>query len=345
MNRIYLLCPIVFVLACCSTVPKITVPTLSPTPVADIPPALMPAPVGTVDPTIFGKAGSDLKALGYLVGKAHDPNDPTFQHAVIAFEKDQGLAEDGLLTAALMEKIHAVRVSMRIVSTPKAGVYIYVGHPGREAITLATAPEGFSSDASLNFLSPLHSGRQSTLVLIRKGAVSEKVTCKVGKAVSDESLLMSDTLSVECKGDRGTSWRDLFSPQLGAVIKRQVGEHTEVLVAVRPATAHWPNAARTGLDWAITSALEAPQGAAPVKWSSTAIAASFEIRASKSSSISGPRTVQTNVPVSCRRFELIESGTSGTLPGIACQGKDGAWSIAGTKEGISPPSIIQNASR
>jgi surface antigen len=128
---------------------------------------------------------------------------------------------------------------------------------------------------------------------------------------------------------------------LGAVIKRQIGGRSQVLVAVRPATANWPHAARTGLDWAITAALEAPQGAAPVKWSSTAVAVRFDITASKVAHISGLTTDE----ASCRRFELIKGGTNQSFPGFACRGNDGSWTIAGTKEKISRPDRIQNARR
>ena len=51
------------------------------------------------------------------------------------------------------------------------------------------------------------------------------------------------------------------------------------LVAIRPSMAGWPTAARAGLDWAVSHALDNP--ASPVKWSSTGVGQNFEIYASE----------------------------------------------------------------
>jgi peptidoglycan hydrolase-like protein with peptidoglycan-binding domain len=96
------------------------------------------------------------------------------------------------------------------------------------------------------------------------------------------------------------------------------------LVAVRPAMGGWPAAARAGLDWALTHALDTPATAVPLKWSSTGVEEQFEIRTYPTLT---PREASLvgGDPASCRRFELRDE--TSRYPGIACRDADGTWYI------------------
>jgi peptidoglycan hydrolase-like protein with peptidoglycan-binding domain len=96
------------------------------------------------------------------------------------------------------------------------------------------------------------------------------------------------------------------------------------LVAIRPSMAGWPTAARTGLDWAVSHALDDP--AAPVKWSSTAVGQNFEIVASKLTP--GEAALAGSDARSCRRFEIRSDARQWRYPAIACRDGNGRWYIA-----------------
>jgi len=96
------------------------------------------------------------------------------------------------------------------------------------------------------------------------------------------------------------------------------------LVAIRPGMASWPAAAKAGLDWALTHALDTPAAAAPIKWSSTGVEEEFEIRTYASLTTREAGLVGGD-PSSCRRFELKSDGAR--YPGIACRDPDGTWYI------------------
>src|SRR5262249_30693530 len=55
------------------------------------------------------------------------------------------------------------------------------------------------------------------------------------------------------------------------------GTRSRDLVAVSPGTNGWPSEARTGLEWAVSHALEAEPDGQPVRWESSAVAARFVI--------------------------------------------------------------------
>jgi hypothetical protein len=98
------------------------------------------------------------------------------------------------------------------------------------------------------------------------------------------------------------------------------------LVAIRPDMGNWPAAAKAGLDWALTHALEVPATSPPVKWSSTGVAQRFEIHTYPTLT---PREVLLvgGSPESCRRYELRTDDPQQRYPGIACQDTNGAWYI------------------
>ena len=104
------------------------------------------------------------------------------------------------------------------------------------------------------------------------------------------------------------------------------------LVAVRPSTAGWPAEAKAGLDWAVTHALDA--GGPPLEWSSTGIAARFEIRTyptltPREAALAGPNAG------ACHRFEM-RSGEH-RYPAIACPDARGMWSIPHTQIRLARP--------
>ena len=98
------------------------------------------------------------------------------------------------------------------------------------------------------------------------------------------------------------------------------------LVAIRPDMGSWPAAAKAGLDWALSHALEVPATAKPVKWSSTGVARQFEIRTFAALT---PREAGLvgGSPASCRRYELRTDNPQQRYPGIACQDTNGGWYI------------------
>lgn len=85
---------------------------------------------------------------------------------------------------------------------------------------------------------------------------------------------------------------------------------THSLVAIRPSMAGWPTAARTGLDWAVSHALDNP--ASPVKWSSTGVGQNFEIYASELKP--GEAALAGSDAQSCRHFESARMSGSRAIP-------------------------------
>lgn len=98
------------------------------------------------------------------------------------------------------------------------------------------------------------------------------------------------------------------------------------LMAIRPDMGDWPAAAKAGLDWALSHALEEPATAKPLKWSSTGVARQFEIRTFAALT---PREAGLvgGSPQSCRRYELRTDNPQQRYPGIACQDTNGGWYI------------------
>jgi len=98
------------------------------------------------------------------------------------------------------------------------------------------------------------------------------------------------------------------------------------LVAIRPDMGGWPAAAKAGLDWALTHALDEPATARPLKWSSTGVARHFEIRTFAALTTREAGLVGGS-PQYCRRYELRTDDPQQRYPGIACQDTSGGWYI------------------
>lgn len=112
-----------------------------------------------------------------------------------------------------------------------------------------------------------------------------------------------------------------------AAVKRTVqwaGDENKALVAVRPATTAWPAAARAGLDWALTHALDGPVEGPAVKWSSTGVRETFQIRTSNLTAREAD--LVGGAPDSCRRFDM-RADEQLRYPGIACRDSKNQWYI------------------
>ncbi len=134
-----------------------------------------------------------------------------------------------------------------------------------------------------------------------------------------------------------------YSPALGHYVRRQDrfadGRRTPrtELVAVRPGGAEWPPAARAGLDWALSTALDKGPTGEPLTWSSSAVADSFVIRVTaerKSDLVQGS---------DCRTFveERQPKARQRVFAGLACRNPiTQRWAIpflAAPAAGFTPP--------
>jgi hypothetical protein len=296
----------------------------------------------SIDAAATATAQHDLKTLDYNSGK--DPADPALGRAILAFERDQGLAEDGNLTPALLDRLKTVRAMLAKAPERRDAVYVYGdGTTRADSLALLMPPaKGLSSDAPANFLMPLKPGSQGMYRIGARGKDGNltpaiTVTCHAGRLASaDMPLGTTETMTVDCAG-RGTpdapAWRAFYSPALNAVVRLESGTKIVDLMAIRPTTTSWPAAARTGLEWALTHQLDSGM-AGPAEWSSTGVTAHFEIKTSapvtgQQAGLSGKYAV-----LSCRRFEMTEA--SARFPGIACQDKAG-WFLPGSDTRLASP--------
>jgi hypothetical protein len=336
-------------LAACAQKPAPALVAAVPAPEIIAPPAQLtaPAPLPAIEPAAIAAAQRNFRALGYNVGKSGNLADPAFQRAILTFEKDQGLTEDGILSAAVMDRLKLMRAALlKSADTNRSASFIYSdGAARRTPLAIAAAPPGFVSNAPANFMLPLRPGAQGSYQLGSRAAdgsfkAAMTMTCQAGRnAQAALPLGVLDATPVDCHGDgpNAPQTRALYSASLGAVVRQESANASRDLVAIRPATNDWPSAARTGLDWALTHALETT--GAPVSWSSTAVAPHFEIRASaklngQDAGLSGKYAGEV-----CRRFDMVQAGTPALhYPGIACQTVPGTWSLPGGAAFAAPAS-------
>lgn len=185
-----------------------------------------------------------LTQLGYSAGSVDGVMGPATRRAILAFQKDRGLAEDGRLTPALVTLLNNL-----VAQLPK-----------------------------------------NSMTAVAAGDV----------------LLFGDGSREIAKAERAVPWEQ---------------ESKGGLVAIRPSTTGWPPAARAGLDWAISHALDV-SGGPPISWSSTGVQQHFEIHATATLS---PRetAMAGDAASSCRHFEL--RGAERHYPGLACRDPNGEW--------------------
>ena len=199
-----------------------------------------------------------LMQLGYNVGKPDGVIGPATRRAILAFQKDHGLVEDGRLTLTLAGMLNTL-----VAQIPK--------------INATTVAAG-------------------------------------------DMVIYGDGSSETAGGERIVPWD-------------QEGRH--VVVAIRPSTAGWPQAARAGLDWAVTHALDIA-GGAEISWSSTGVDQHFEIVATQALS---PRetALAGGAAPSCRHFELRADGPQKHYPGLACPDAKGGWYLPHSRIRLARP--------
>ena len=225
-----------------------------------------PAPDLVTDERAVAAAQRALNQLGYDAGKPDGIGGPATRRAILAFQKDRELAEDGRLTFAVAERIKA---ALAAGTSNMAAILV---HPG-------------------------------------------------------DLLVFSDGVTEFVSADRTVQWDE---------------EDSHGLVAIRPSVAGWPAAARAGLDWAITHALDVPASAAPVKWSSTGVNRKFEIF----TSALAPREAALvgGDAGACRRFEMRTDERQVRYPAIACRDDNGSWYIPHSTIRLArPASGLQSA--
>jgi hypothetical protein len=204
---------------------------------------LAPEPDQITDERAVAAAQRALTQLGFAAG-GDGVMGPATRRAILAFQKERELVEDGRLTQALVALLNSLVAQLPKINTTAA--------------------------------------------------------------MTGDILLFNDGSKEIAKAERVVPW-DL--------------ENGRGLVAIRPSTAGWPPAARAGLDWAISHALDAG-GGPPIAWSSTGVAQHFEIYATP---LLSPRETEMagSAAQSCRHFELRDA--SRRYPGITCRNANGEW--------------------
>jgi hypothetical protein len=106
-----------------------------------------------------------------------------------------------------------------------------------------------------------------------------------------------------------------FAPAIGHYVRYvDNGARSRDLVAVSPGELGWPPEARTGLDWAVSHALDAEPDGQAVPWQSSAVAARFVIEPGSK--------VDVGQSGECRRFKqtrIAADTTKRVYPGVACR--------------------------
>jgi peptidoglycan hydrolase-like protein with peptidoglycan-binding domain len=170
------------------------------------------------------------------------------------------------------------------------------GPATRRAIQAFQKDRGLAEDGRLT----------PALVKLLVSLVAQLPKVNTTAVTAGDVLLFGDGSKEIAKTDRIVTWEQ---------------EAKGGLVAIRPTTAGWPPAARAGLDWATSHALDVA-GGPPVVWSSTGVEQHFEIHATP---VLAPReaALAGNTAPSCRHFELW--GLERHYPGIACRDAQGEW--------------------
>ena len=98
-----------------------------------------------------------------------------------------------------------------------------------------------------------------------------------------------------------------------------------------------PLAARAGLDWALSHALDEPAAKSSLQWSSTGVTPHFDIKVSARIKGGDAGLGKVFAAASCRRFELAQTGSKASYPGIACRNSAGDWVLPGSGVSIARP--------
>jgi hypothetical protein len=335
--------------------PTIKAPIIE-SPAAIIVPPTLPRTDMVTDPHAVESARNTLRLLGYGGGKPSGAFDPALERGLLAFQKDQGLDEDGRLTFTLADRLKGLRAELPKAPSQRVEreeVFVYSDGSVRSQPINFFSPsnDGLVSDAPPSFLQPLRPGAQGSFHLghiAKDGTMAPvaTVSCRVGRiSVTDVPAGSFDTIATDCrenaKGHPSRLWRWSYALKLGQIVRQETSAGaggTLELVAIRPVTTDWPSAARIGLDWAVTHSLEAQTSNIPVRWSSTGISQHFEIRAYTPITPGETGLPGSNNSQSCRRFELVRvDEPQRHYPGIACKNPKGNWYIPASRIQFASP--------
>jgi peptidoglycan hydrolase-like protein with peptidoglycan-binding domain len=96
-------------LSACSQLPKVAPTPVPPlTPVSTSVAAPRPAPNVVTEPRAVAATQRALVLLGYDTGKPDGANGPATRRAILSFQRDHALAEDGLITVALLDTLNTL---------------------------------------------------------------------------------------------------------------------------------------------------------------------------------------------------------------------------------------------
>jgi peptidoglycan hydrolase-like protein with peptidoglycan-binding domain len=200
---------------------------------------------------------------------------------------------------------HAIAAAQRALSQLgyDAGKADGVGGPAtRRAILAFQKDHDLAGDGRLTF---------AVAEKIRAALASENLKTAPIDVRPGDMLVYSDGVVEIVPSERSVQWDQ---------------EDIHSLVAIRPAVTGWPTAARAGLDWAITHALDTPASAKPLKWSSTGVDEHFQIYTYPALTPREAALVGGD-PGSCRRFEMRTDDTQRRYPAIACRDVKDVWYI------------------
>ena len=183
-----------------------------------------------------------------------------------------------------------------------------MGPSTRAAIEMFQKDHGLPSDGHAT-LALLHLLSEQVGALPR----STVITVRAG-----DSVIYSDGSLDNSNQERAVSWDNDAQPSV---------------VAIRPSTRGWPAAAKAGLDWAVSHALD-DIGAGTVQWSSTGVNRKFEIRVYPDLT---PGEANIAGPSFCRHFDLKDSSNSSRYPSIACKDPKGQWYFAHSQIRLARP--------
>lgn len=156
-----------------------------------------------------------------------------------------------------------------------------------------------------------------------------------------------DTLKIVCQLDMETSAPEesrlwYYAPAVGSYVRyvdkaaAPLNDRTKTrsrdLIGISPSVDGWPSEARTGLEWAVSHALEVEPDGQPVPWESSAIAARFVIEPG--------RRLELKNADQCRQFTQTRTAADGAhrlYPGVACRNTGGRWRLVGLD---GPPRLV-----
>jgi len=235
----------------------------------------------------------------FLTVSCSHPANQTLETTPSPAPQPLALPHPAPLVPASVADEHMVMAAQRALAQlgyPVGSIDGVMGPATRQSIIAFQKDHGLAQDGQLT---------QALAALLNK-LVIQTPKINTTTVTAGDVLLYGDGTKEVAKSARIVSW-DLAN---GAG-----------LVAIRPSTAGWPQAARAGLDWAISHALDAA-GGPPIAWSSTGVERQFEIFATP---LLSPREtgLAGDGAQSCRHFELRDG--QHYYPALVCRDQFGEW--------------------